>query len=190
MKSTAKRTALVASLCLALFTTAHAAEYGTLVPAQSQVIFTSKQMNVPVDGKFGKFSAVLNFDPAKPAAAKAQIDIDLTSIDAGSAEANSEVAGKGWFDVKTYPTARFVSSSVASLGGGRYEAHGQLSLKGKTRDATIGFTFSTSGNNGVFDGTLTLMRTQFGIGDGAWGDTSVVADAVPIKFHLVASPKK
>jgi polyisoprenoid-binding protein YceI len=185
-----KRLALIASFCLAGFSTAHAAEYGTLVPAQSQVTFTSKQMNVPVDGKFGKFSAVLNFDPAKPATAKAQIDIDLTSIDVGSPEANSEVSGKGWFDVKAYPTARFISSSVTSLGGGRYEAHGQLSLKGKTRDATIAFTFSTNGNTGVFDGTLTLMRTQFGIGDGAWGDTSVVADAVPIKFHLVASPKK
>ncbi|NKJ46885.1 polyisoprenoid-binding protein, partial [Burkholderia sp. SG-MS1] len=33
--------------------------------SKSTVIATTKQMNVPVDGKFRKFSAQLNFDPAK-----------------------------------------------------------------------------------------------------------------------------
>ncbi|MBX9849806.1 MAG: YceI family protein [Rhodocyclaceae bacterium] len=191
-----KRSPLLLLLLATLGTSsAFAVEYTTVIPEKSKITFTSKQMGVPVDGKFGKFTATLNFDPAKPEAAKAQIEIDLASVDAGSKEANDEVISKGWFNVKEFPKARFVSTSVKSVGGSRYEARGQMSIKGKTRDMTIAFSYRPAGVNAVFEGLLPLQRTQFGIGEGAWGDTSVVADEVPIKFRLTASqaiatPKK
>ena len=37
------------------------------------------------------------------------------------------------------------------------------------------------------DGVLPIKRTTFNIGDGEWKDTSVVADEVQIKFHVVAA---
>ena len=36
-----------------------------LVPAQSEVQFTARQMGVPLEGQFKKFSAQVAFDPAK-----------------------------------------------------------------------------------------------------------------------------
>ena len=172
-------------LCASL--SAHAVEYGTVLADKSRITFTSKQMGVPVDGKFGKFAATLNFDPAKPEAGKAQIEVDLASVDAGSKDANDEVVAKGWFNVKEFPKARFVSSSVKALGNNRFEAKGQMTIKGKTRDMTVPFSYKPDGANAAFEGTLPLQRTQFGIGEGAWADTSVVADEVPIKFYLIAS---
>lgn len=167
---------------------AHAVEYHGVIANKSRITFTSTQMGVPVEGRFGKFSANLDFDPAKPDASKARIDIDLASVDAGSSDANAEVAGKGWFNVKEFPTASFVTNSIKALGKGRYEARGQMTIKGKTRDMAVTFSYQADGANGVIDGSLPLQRTQFGIGDGPWADTSVVADEVPIKFHLVVSP--
>lgn len=171
---------------------AHAVEYRSVDPGKSRIAFTSKQMGVPVDGGFGKFAATLNFDPARPDAAKARIDIDLASVDAGSKEANDEVVGKGWFNVKEFPKASFVTTAVKALGNNRFEARGQMTIKGKTRELTVPFSYRSEGTGktavGVFDGTLPLARIQFGIGEGPWADTSVVADEVPIKFHLVASP--
>ena len=41
-----------------------------VVPAQSEIGFVSRQMGVPVDGKFRKFDAQVAFDPKQPAAAK------------------------------------------------------------------------------------------------------------------------
>lgn len=181
-----KRLALF-TLLLASFD-AQAVEYSNVISEKSQITFTSKQMGVPVDGKFGKFAATLSFDPAKAETAKAQIEIDLASVDAGSKDANDEVVGKGWFNVKEFPKARFVTASIKSLGNNRFEAKGQMTIKGKTRDMTVPFTYRPDGANGVFEGTLPLQRTQFGIGEGPWADTSVVADEVPIKFRLVASP--
>ena len=182
---------LLPLLLIASFS-AQAVEYSNVLADKSQVSFTSKQMGVPVDGKFGKFAASLSFDPAKPEAGKAQIEVDLASVDAGSKDANDEVVGKGWFNVKEFPKARFVSSSVKALGNNRFEAKGQMTIKGKTRDMTVPFSYKPDGAGstsvGVFEGVLPLQRTQFGIGEGAWADTSVVADEVPIKFRLVASP--
>ena len=47
-----------------------------VVPAQSEISFTSRQMGVPVDGKFKTFSAQVAFDPAKLAASKIAFSVD------------------------------------------------------------------------------------------------------------------
>ncbi len=41
-----------------------------LVPAQSEIVFVSRQMGVPVEGRFKKFDAQIAFDPAKPATSR------------------------------------------------------------------------------------------------------------------------
>ena len=43
------------------------------------------------------------------AQASAKLDIDLASVDAGSPDANNEVVGKAWFNLKAFPTASFDS---------------------------------------------------------------------------------
>ena len=160
-----------------------------LVPAQSEVGFVTKQMGVPVDGKFKKFASQLSFDPAQPASAKATIDVDLASIDTGTAEADSEVAGKQWFNTKAFPTARFVSTGVKSLGANRYEVAGTLTIKGKTHNVVVPATFTPQGNTGVFDGSLTIRRGDFTIGEGPWAAFDIVANDIQIKFRIAASGK-
>jgi len=175
----------IAALAL-LAAAAHAEEYNAIQADKSTVAFVFRQMNVPVDGRFGKFAAQLKFDPAKPAAATASIDIDLASIDTGSAEGNDEVAGKLWFNTKAHPTARFVATSFRSLGGNRYEAVGKLSIKGRTQDATAPFAFTPQGRSGIADGALTIKRADFAIGEGVWADFGTVANEIQIKFRLQA----
>jgi polyisoprenoid-binding protein YceI len=168
---------------------AHAEEYNAVVADKSSVAFVYRQMNVPLEGRFGKFAAQLKFDPAKPAAATATIDIDLASIDAGSQEANDEVAGKSWFDTKSFPTAHFVATNFRALGGGRYEAVGKLTIKGRTRDVTAPFAFDSRGRNGTAEGALTIKRGDFAIGEGVWADFDTVANEVQIKFRLQAEAR-
>jgi polyisoprenoid-binding protein YceI len=166
-----------------------AVEYLNVLPEKSRVTFTSKQMGVAVDGHFRKVSAAVSFDPARPAAAGARIDIDLNSIDAGSKDADDEVVGKQWFNVKAFPTASFVSSEVKALGGDRYEASGKISIKGRTQDVTVPFTVKQEGVNATFDGSMTIRRLDFAIGEGPWADVGTVANEVQIKFRFVAAKK-
>lgn len=166
---------------------ASAVEFNQFVPAGSSLAFNYKQMGVPMDGKFGQFSAQLRFDPAKLTTAQARIDVNLASIDTGSVEANDEVSGKGWFNSRAFPNGQFVSSSVKALGGNRYQALGNLTLKGKTLPVSATFTVNSSGNRASFDGSLVLKRLDYGIGEGIWSDVATVANEVSIRFHLLAN---
>ena len=195
---TGARAGFIASASLAAcFAAGASSAYAQRVTAvdldKSAITFVSKQMSVPIEGKFGKFSIQLAFDAAKPSEGRVWVELDLASIDTGSDEANDEVKGKGWFDVKNHPAARFVSSSVKSLGASRYEVAGKLTIKGRTKDVVASFTFKPVGQGAVFDGAFALKRLDYGIGEGVWSDTDTVADEVQVKFRISATggtPKK
>lgn len=160
------------------------AEFTVLRPQQSGITFISKQMGVPVKGSFRKFTARIAMDPARPEAGAARIDIDLASIDTGSAEADEEVAGRKWFDTLNHPVASFISGSVKQSGTGRYEALGKLTIKGKTLNVNAPFTLKQNADTLVVDGMFPLRRLDYGIGTGIWSDTDTVADEVQIHFHF------
>ena len=177
------------ALMLATTLSAHAVEYTQVQPDKSAINFVYKQMNVAVDGKFKRFSSQLSFDPAKPTAAKTSFDVELASVDTGAQEGDDEVAGKPWFNTKAFPTAKFVSTGVKALGGNKYEVTGQLNIKGKTQDVIVPATFTAQGNNGIFEGSFTIRRADFSIGEGSWAKFDIVANDVLIKFRITAASK-
>lgn len=176
---------LAGVLALAL-PAAQAVEFNQVQLAKSSLSFISKQMNVPVEGSFKSFRSKIAFDPAKPAAARAELEIDMASIDAGSKDANDEVATKAWFNTGAFPTAKFVSTSVKPLGGNRFEVAGKMTIKGRTLDLSAPVTVTQQGNSATFDGSLTIKRGDYAIGDGIWADFDAVANEIQIKFRLVA----
>lgn len=178
---------LLAAFLLLLGETASAIEFDQFRPEQSRLTFVSRQMGVPIDGRFAKFAVTLSFDPAQPTKASARLELDLASVDAGSKDANEEVVGKAWFNLKSFPSATFVSTGVRPLGGERFELAGKLTIKGRTQDVVAPLTFRQDGGNGIFDGGFTLKRLDFGVGDGAWADVGTVANEVQIKFHIVVA---
>jgi polyisoprenoid-binding protein YceI len=187
MNATLLRKTCLGALMATAMLTAHATEFRQLLPAKSTISFVAKQMNVPVEGSFKRFTGVLVFDPAKPAAAHATLDIDLASIDAGSDEANDEVAGTLWFNTKQFPSARFVTSSIKALGNNRFAVTGNMTIKGHTHAVATSATFSQVGGNAVLDGVFVLKRADYGIGVGMWAGFDTVANEIQIKFHLEAA---
>ena len=181
---------LISMVGMTAFVPAQAATYGQIDPAQSWVTFVSRQMGVPVTGKFRRFQGQIAFDPARAEAGKARIEVDLASIDAGSREADEEVVGKDWFHVKNFPTAVFEGHRVKVLGNGRYEVQGSLTIKGRSRDVTAQVGFRESPAGGVFEGGFVLKRLEFGIGEGPWGDPGTVADEVQVNWTLSLRPDK
>lgn len=185
MKSSFYRSTLAAFAAVSLL--ASGAALAQVDLAKSKISAISKQMNVPTEGVFNKFGARIKFDPAKAAQGSAQVTIDIASYDLGDKMYNDQVAGKEWFDAKTYPQASFVSSAIAPAGGNQYNVTGKLTIKGKSETVTVPVTITQNGATQTFDGVLPIKRSTFDIGTGEWKDTSVVADAVQIKFHIVAA---
>ena len=61
---------------------------------------------------------------------------------------------------------------------------GKLTIKGKTVDVSFPLNVKKEGDQQVFEGSLPIKRLAFGIGEGEWKDTSIVADEVVIKFRV------
>lgn len=156
-------------------------------PAKSSVSAVFKQMNVPVEGKFKRVTAQIDYNGAKPETSKASMEIDVASFDLGDAEFNKEAQKKDWFNGAQFPKATFVSSALKPVAGGKLDVSGKLTIKGKTADVVFPLTVKQEGTAQVFEGALPIKRLAFNIGEGEWKDTSMVADEVVIKFRVVAT---
>ncbi|WP_431266460.1 YceI family protein [Roseateles chitinivorans] len=163
---------------------AAAAAPAKLIPAQSDIAFTFRQMGVPVDGHFKKFDAQLAFDPKNAAAGKVSLSIELGSATIGDAATDAELVKPDWFDTKKIPTATFQSTSIKTLGGGKFEATGKLTIKGQVKDVVVPVALTQAGGTTTATGSFAMKRLDFKIGEGEWKDTSVVANDVQVKFKL------
>ncbi len=155
--------------------------------AKSSVLIVFKQLGVPVEAKFKKFTVALDYNSAKPETSHAQVDIDITSFDLGDPEYNQEVMKKDWFNGAKFPKASFVSSAIKPKANGTLEVSGKLSIKGKTADVQFPLSVKKEGANQIFEGALPIKRLVFNIGEGDWKDTATVADEVIIKFRVTAA---
>ena len=155
-----------------------------LAPAQSEIVFVSKQMGVPVEGRFQKFSAKIAFNPSKPDQANIAFTVDMTSATLGVKETDAELPKAEWFNTAKFAQATFQSTSVKALGAGKFEVAGKLSIKGATQTVLVPVTLTQAGANTTAVGAFALKRLAFKIGDNEWSDTSMVADDVQVKFKF------
>jgi len=158
-----------------------------VLPAQSEIAFTSRQMGVPVDGKFQKWDAQLSYDPKKPEAGKVNFSIDTGSARFGAPETDAEVPKAAWFNSAKFPQASFQSQSIKATGPGKLEVSGLLSIKGTSRPVVVPVVLTQAGGLTTATGAFSLKRLEFKIGEGEWADTSMVADEVKVKFRLAVS---
>jgi polyisoprenoid-binding protein YceI len=141
-------------------------------------------MGVPVEGRFQRFDAQIAFDPRQPQAGTVALSIDTGSATLGIAETDAELPKAEWFSATRFPQARFRSSAIKALGGGRFEVRGQLVIKGQTRDLVVPVFLAQTGSSAVATGSFAIKRLAFRIGEGEWADTSMVADDVQVRFKL------
>jgi polyisoprenoid-binding protein YceI len=159
-----------------------------LQAAGSEISFTTKQMGVPVEGKFGKFSAQITLDPKKPESGNVSFNIDTGSARFGSTELDLETPKATWLNVPKFPQASFQSTSLKAAGPGKFEVAGKLNIKGSTQNVVVPVAVTqAAGGNGAIStatGSFVIKRLDFKIGEGEWTDTSMLGNDVVVKFKL------
>jgi len=156
-----------------------------LQAAGSEIAFTTRQMGVPVEGKFGQFSAQVVLDPKKPETGRVSLTIDTASARFGSAELDAEVPKPTWLHAAGFPQATFQSSRILAAGPGRFEVAGKLTIKGSTRDLVVPVQLAPAGANQLASGSFTIKRLDFKVGEAEWADTSMLANDVVVRFKLM-----
>jgi len=177
------------ALALALAFVSGTAQAAGVVAGKSEIAFTMKQMGVNFDGRFRKWKADVVFAPNALDKSKADVDVDLGSLDLASTESEAEAKGPLWFNTAQFPVAHFVSTSIKGLGGDRYEIAGKLSMKGITRDCVVPIAVKTdSAGTRIAEGSFSLKRLAYKVGEGEWADTGTVADDIRVRVRMVLEP--
>ncbi len=188
---------LVASLFLLLELplAAHAASNWT-VEAGSRLGFIATQGGVPIEGDFERFDATITFSADNLAASAVDVTIDIASVNSKSKDRDSAIVGPGLFDTAKWPTAAFKTEAFHSTGAGQFAVDAVLTMRGINRPVTMPFTLvikkhpSEAGHRqALAKGRFTVKRLDYGIGQGAWKDTSVVGNDVIIFLDLKAKRK-
>ncbi len=166
----------------------------TVDPRASALTFSATQTGAFVNGRFPSWSGNIVLDPAALAGARIEIAIQMPPMTAGNQDVDSLMKGANFLDVRKFPEARFVATTVAALGGDRYEARGKLTLRDVTRDVVLPFTLAIVDNpaqagtlRATARGKLIIKRLDYGIGQNEWAGTGQVANEVTIDLNVVAS---
>jgi len=180
----------VAFAALLLASPVHAAGWNVDY-AHSKLGFIAQWSSKPFVATFKTWSARIDFDPAKLAASKAEVTIDMNSAVSGEAELDQNLPGAQGFDAAKFPSAHFATKSFRGLGKDRYEAVGDLTIRGVTKQVALPFTLSIHGDTAHMKGEASILRTDFGVGSGsAWAGETPVAHAVKITVDLTATKAK
>jgi polyisoprenoid-binding protein YceI len=165
-----------------------------VLPEKSGITFTADYGGQAVSGKFPAFTADIQFDPAHPQQGKVKAVIDITKLHSDDKDAQADLPKPEWLDAQKFPKAVFVAERFKRIEDKQYEASGTLAIRDKTVPVTLPFTLETFKGDGPdagktfarMNGTLTLKRLDFGIGQGDWADTSTVKNEVKVEVKLEA----
>jgi polyisoprenoid-binding protein YceI len=177
--------ALTAVLLISTASAAAAKDW-TLDAKASHLRFSATQQGEPFAGEFARFTPKIAVDPAQPAAAKIDVEIDLASANTKSSERDETLRGEDFFWTSKYPKAHFRTLACkAGAGAGRIECEAELTIRDKTRKLAFPFAFAESAGKATLKAEVTLDRTQYGVGaSGDWTDEETVGHQVKVTVDL------
>jgi polyisoprenoid-binding protein YceI len=159
----------------------------TVDPAASRFTFSATMSGGEFQGSFGTYTADIVFDPADLAGSRFKVVVSTASARTGDAERDTALVGPEFFATSQWNSATWVADRFEGAGPGRWVAHGRLALRGVTRNQDVAFTFveQPAAGKARLAGTALVRRLDYGIGQGDWQDTSVLANEVRLSFDLV-----
>lgn len=141
-----------------------------------------------IEGRFTRWQADIQFDPNNLENSAVSVTIDTGSADNGIPAHNELLPQAPWFNTAQYPTATFRASDFRRRGNG-YEARGELTIKGRERNATLPFTLVINGDSADMNGQLTIDRRAYEIGEGTDADNMLSRDVeVSVRVRATRAP--
>ncbi len=175
------------ALAATLIATPVRAAHWTVDAARSRLGFTVQWSNEPFTATFKSWRADIAFDPADLAHSHVVATIDLASEASDTPDNDDGLKGPEGFAVSQFPTARFETTGFRHGNGDDYIATGTLSLHGVSKSLSLPFTLKFAGATAHLTGKATVLRTDFGLGQGEWAAPTPIAHDVTITVDLSAT---
>ncbi|MDQ4125638.1 MAG: YceI family protein [Actinomycetota bacterium] len=166
--------------------------------AHTSVGFVARHLGLSkVRGQFTSFRGEVEGDSTDVSTAQGWFEIDMASVETGSADRDAHLKSADFFDVEKYPTMKFVSKSIQRHGDG-YKVTGDLTIKDTTKEVALeyehGGEVTDPFGNRKIGGTLTgtIKRSEWGLTwnvpleSGGW----LVSDNIKIEIDLQVAESK
>ncbi len=185
------RLILLLALGLLPFAAHAGSERYRLDPVHTRVLFAIEHAGFSQAlGTVSGSEGVLDFDPEDWHSARLDVVVPITRLDLGDDKWNQATLARNLLDGERFPQARFVSTRVEPIDARHARIHGQLTLRGVTREAVLEVTLNALKRHPLppfrrtagFSATATLSRAEFGIS--AWN--SVIGDRVELRIEAEA----
>ncbi len=169
--------------------------------AHTEVGFKVRHFFTPISGSFDDYEIDLVFDSENPANSHVEATIAVASVNTGNERRDNHLRSGDWFEADDYPYITFSSSAVKRIDAANLVATGTLTIKGVARQVDVpievlgvqsipapmrdmlgGITEAAS-----FRASLTIDRSDFGVGVGSWAETAIVGGEVQIELLVEAN---
>jgi polyisoprenoid-binding protein YceI len=167
----------------------------TIDPAHTRLGFVARHaMVTKVRGSFTEFSGTAVLDTDNPAASKADLTIDVASVNTGNEQRDGHLRTNDFFDAAVYPKIHFTSTAFEDLDAANYRMTGDLTIKGVTKPVTVDFEATGTATDPYgnvragFEGRAVINRKDWGVSFNAPLEAGgvLVSDKVTLEFDISA----
>jgi polyisoprenoid-binding protein YceI len=161
-------------------------------PAHTSASVSARHMMLStVRASLSGTSGELDFEPARPEAARIRLAIPAASVNTGDEKRDGHLRSPDFLDVDRFPYITFQSDGVRRDGDG-YVVTGDLTIRGTTLPAEVrvvvnGVVDGMKGKVAGFSGTATIDRTKWGL---VWNmpipGGVLVSEKLKLEFDLQA----
>ena len=164
-------------------------------PIHTHVEFAVRHMMIAtVKGRFAEVEGSIVLDEVNPSNSSVHAKIRAASIETKEANRDAHLRSADFLDAENHPYLTFTSARVESDGKGGFDAHGDLTIRGVTRPATLKGEYLGSNKSPYgfqvagFSATTKINRKDFGLNWNAALETGgvLVGDEVKISLDVEA----
>lgn len=164
-----------------------------LESSHSELTFKVRHMMISnVSGSFKQFSSTLTTEDEDINSAKVTFTIDVDSISTNNDQRDGHLKSEDFFDAANHPQITFASTKVEKADGDNYKVHGDLTVRGITKQIAVDVEFGGIVKDpwgyirAGFTATGKINRKEYGLHWSAVTEAGglVVSDDVKFELHV------
>lgn len=133
-------------------------------------------------GSVKGLEAAINFDPMNPGESSITASVDVKTLTTGIDMRDKHLMADDYFNAEKFPRITFTATSVAKTDTG-FVANGKLSMRDSVHTVSIPFSFTQTGENGLFKGSLTIFSGDYGVGKKSKSGKDKVVVTIEVPAH-------
>lgn len=135
-------------------------------------------MGITTGGAFGGLVTRNHFTPANLNASSMEASIDVATVNTDNAAKDEHLRSEDFFDAAHYPKISLRSVAFKHKSGNNFTGTFTLTIKDKSKQIEMPFTYLDKGNTIEFKGTFKISRRDFGVGSASM----ILSDEVKINI--------